>query len=94
MKAIYKSLAAALVATPLLTGCIEESVPTTVITTEQLQSSPKAVEALVWAMTGHMNNILTLGSSSYHFDWGYPSMMHIRDVMTEDMYVPDAGGYN
>lgn len=93
MKAIYKSLAAALIATPLLTGCIEEAEPTTIITADQLQSSPKAVEALVYALSGHLNNVGTL-STSYHFDWGYPSMLHIRDVMTEDMYVRDAGGYN
>lgn len=93
MKAIYKGIVAALMAAPALTGCIEDSVPTTIITADQLQSSPKATEALLWAVTGHYNQIATL-SSSYHFDFGYPSMMHIRDVMTEDMYVRDAGGYN
>ena len=93
MKAIYKGIVAALMAAPALTGCIEDSVPTTIITADQLQSSPKATEALLWAVTGHYNQIGTLGTS-HHFDFGYPSMMHIRDVMTEDMYVRDAGGYN
>lgn len=93
MKAIYKTILAAALATPLLTGCIEETFPTTYIIQEQLESSPKAVAALVWAMPGHMNIIGTL-SSNYHFDSGYPSMLHIRDVMTEDMSVLYAGGYD
>ncbi len=93
MKAIYKSLLAALVAAPLFTACIEETEPTSGITATQLQSSPKAVEALIWAMPGHFNAIGTL-SPDYHFDSGWPSMLHIRDVMGEDMYVRDAGGYN
>lgn len=93
MKAIYKSLMAGAFIAPLLTGCIEEVFPTSGITQDQLGSSPKGTEALVWAMPGHLNVIGTVGTN-YHFDFGWPSMMHIHDVMTEDMYVRDAGGYN
>ncbi len=93
MKTIYKSLFLAALSTPLLTGCIEESIPTNAIIQSQLEGSPKATEALVWAMPGHLNVMATLGQD-YHFDFGWPSMLHIRDVMTEDMYVRDAGGYN
>lgn len=93
MKTVYKSLFAAALTAPLLTGCIEEAIPTNAIIQTQLESSPKATEALVWAMPGHLNVIATL-SQQYHFDFGWPSLMHIRDVMTEDMYVRDAGGYN
>lgn len=94
MKAIYKSLLAAAAVTPLLTGCIEEALPTSGIVQSQLEASPEATSALLWAMPGHMLNTLTMGSSSYHFDWGYPSMMHIRDVMTDDMVVDYGGGYD
>lgn len=93
MKAIYKSLLAGAMVAPLLTGCIEEAIPTDTITQGELEGTPKGTEALVWAMPGHMNVIGTLGVD-YHFDFGWPSMMHIHDVMTEDMYVRDAGGYN
>ena len=93
MKAIYKTLLAAAVATPLFTGCIEDIEPTDIITETQLQSSVKATEALVWAIPGHFNQIGTV-SLDQHYDFGYPSILHIRDVMTEDMYVRDAGGYN
>lgn len=93
MKAIYKSLLAGAMVAPLLTGCIEEAIPTDTITQGELEGTPKGTEALVWAMPGHMNVIGTL-DLNYHFDFGWPSLMHIHDVMTEDMYVRDAGGYN
>lgn len=92
MKTIYKSLIAAALSAPLLTGCIEDPIASSIITADQLQGSPKGVEALVWGMPGHLN-VITL-SPDNHFDFGYASMLHIRDVMTEDMYVRDAGGYN
>ena len=37
-------------------------------------------------MPAFFNNWATI-SSGYHYDWGYGSIMHIRDVMTEDMAV-------
>lgn len=92
MKAIYKSLLAAALVVPSLTGCIEEAFPTSSIIQEQLEGSPKAVEALVWAMPGHFNVIGTV-STAQHYDFGYPSIMHSRDMMTADMHVPE-NGYN
>ena len=77
-------------ASVLMTGCIEETFPTDVATEDQLASSSKATEALLWAMPAFFNNLGTL-SSSYHYDWGYGSIMHIRDVMTEDMAVISSG---
>lgn len=74
----------------LMSGCIEETFPTDVATEDQLASSAKATEALLWAMPAFFNNLGTL-SSSYHYDWGYGSIMHIRDVMTEDMAVVSSG---
>lgn len=92
MKTLYKSILAAAVATPLLTGCIEETFPTSGILQSQLEGSSKAAEALVYAMPSSMLQIATV-SSSQHYQWGNPALMHIRDVMTEDMAIV-ASGYN
>ncbi len=75
-----------------LTSCIEETFPTDSATGDQIATSPKAAEALVWATPAYFNNVGTL-SSSYHFDWGYGSLMHIRDVQTADMVIVSSG-YN
>lgn len=66
------------------TSCIDETFPTSGATEEQLGSSAKATEALLWAMPAYLNKFAVIDDSK-HFDWGYGSIMHIRDVMTEDM---------
>ncbi|MCC8186264.1 MAG: RagB/SusD family nutrient uptake outer membrane protein [Bacteroides sp.] len=70
----------------LLTGCIDETFPTDVATGDQLASSAKATEALLWAMPAFANNFNSQGTEA-HYDWGYGSIMHIRDVMTEEFAV-------
>ncbi len=92
MKSIYKVLAVVAFTAPLLTSCIEEAIPTDVVTQTQLQGNPSATSSLVWGMPARLNQITV--NSSWHFDWGYPSIMHIRDVMTEDMAVEYAGGFD
>ena len=42
-------------ASVLMGGCIEETFPTDVATDEQLSSSSKATEALLWAMPAVLN---------------------------------------
>lgn len=74
----------------ITTGCIEETFPTNGATEEQLTSSDMATSAMVWAMPAALNKIETI-SDSYHWDWGYGSIMHVRDVMTEDMAVISSG---
>lgn len=78
------------------TSCIEETFPTSGATKDQLGASAKATEALLWAMPAFMNNFNTLGqTSAVHYDWGYGSVMHIRDVMTGDMPIVYSGsGYD
>ncbi len=76
----------------LTTGCIEETFPTNGVLQSQLETSSKATEALVWAMPAHFNTVGTV-STDLHFDWGEGSLLHIRDVMTEDMAVTHSG-YN
>jgi len=72
------------------TGCIDEVFPTSGATEDQITSSDKAAEAMLWAMPASLNVVETI-SSSYHWDWGYGSIMHIRDVMTGDMAVISSG---
>ncbi len=93
MKAIYKSLIAAAFAAPMLTGCIEEAIPTNTVIASQLVGNSNAIEAFASAMPAHLNVMATVGQE-YHFDFGWPSLMHIRDVMTEDMCVRYAGGFD
>ena len=73
-------------------SCIEETFPTSNMTEEQISTSPSAVKSLLWAIPAFVNNHPTIGSS-YHWDWGYGSIMHARDVMTADMSVI-ASGYD
>lgn len=90
----YKALLATALAAPLMltTGCIEETFPTNGILQEQIEGSRKATEALVWAMPAHFNTVGTV-ATDLHYDWGEGSMLHIRDIMTEDMAVTHSG-YN
>ena len=74
------------------TSCIEETFPTDVVTEDQIGASSKATEALLWAIPAYVNNHATI-SSDRHWDWGYGSIMHARDVMTGDMSVV-ASGYD
>lgn len=92
MNKIYNSLLAALVVAPTLTGCVEETFPTSGATADQLAESTKATEALVWAMPAYFNKFAVV-SEDAAYDWGYGSIMHIRDVMTEDMAIV-ASGYD
>ena len=89
MKTIYKSLIAAVALVPTLTSCVEEVFPTSGVTEEQLGASSKATEALVWGEAAFYNNYQTVSDNAY--DWGYGSVMHIRDVMTEDYAVVSSG---
>ncbi|MCM1312516.1 MAG: RagB/SusD family nutrient uptake outer membrane protein [Bacteroides sp.] len=82
-------LAACSLSSVMLTGCMEDVFPTDGATGEQVETSPKAVEALLYGMPAYMNAYAPVFGSSYAYayDYGYGSMMHIRDVMTEDFAV-------
>lgn len=95
MKNKYSILLGAVVATPLLmtTSCIEETFPTNGATQEQIEESTKAAQAIVWGMPGHMN-VYGIVSPRSDYDFGNPGMMQARNVMTADMVVEYAGGYD
>lgn len=90
MNKIFKSILAAVVIAPTLTGCIEESFPTSGATQGQLAASSKATEALLWAMPAFYNTFDLMGSDAA-YDWGYGSIMHVRDVMTSDFAIVSSG---
>lgn len=92
MKAKYKSLLALALTAPLLTGCLEEAIPTDGVIQSQLNASEKAADAIIMSMPAYMSTPDMLGAS-VAYDWGYPSIMHIRDVMTADMPIASSS-YN
>ena len=95
MKNIYKSILGVGLAAFCLTsftGCIDETEPTNVATETQIAQSASATQALLMAMPAYFNH----GSDSYHFQFGYGAMMHIRDAETGDLALAstDYGWFN
>ena len=66
------------------TGCIEDTIPTNTVTDEVLRSSTKAVEALMLAIPAYANDLTAVSSDYSHNEWGYGSIIMIRNVMTEE----------
>lgn len=76
----------------MLTGCIDETFPTQNATTGQVGGNSGAMEAMLMAIPAQLNTE-TLGRGA-HWDFGYPSLMHVRDVMTQDMATANDNMYN
>ena len=84
---IFPSLAFAAASALVLSGCIDEVKPEgSTIVTDQLQSSVMAAQAAVSAVPG-MIIYTNSDNTGVHSDFGYPSMMIIRDRMTGDMTI-------
>lgn len=82
---IFASLAVAVISLTTLTGCVDQTVPANGIATEgQVGQSSSATKALVMAMPAYFHTIMW---EDRHNNFGYGSMMHIRDLETEDMYM-------
>lgn len=84
MKSIYKIGIVALSAVTVLSGCIKETFPTSVATNEQVNANPAALESMVNGMAAFVNKYSVLGGSQA-YDWGYPSVGIIRDMMCDYM---------
>lgn len=67
----------------LFSSCLDDAVPTTGYTQEQLNQSPKAKEGAFWAIPSRISQPT---GDDWEFGWG--STMHIRDVMTGDLTTP------
>lgn len=87
MKKIFSLLLIGSIASALscLTGCIDEVEPTSGATQDKVDKSLSAKEGLLWGMPS-FENVYEV-STTQHFDWGLGSIMHIRDVLTEDLAV-------
>ncbi len=71
----------------LFSSCLDDAISTDYVTKNELNESTSGGDALFWAMPSMLNYVGTLPSSDMAYDYGYGSMMHIRDVMTNDMPV-------
>lgn len=65
-----------------MSSCIEETFPTDVATAGQLAASPSATEYMVSAIPTMAKQIY---NGNFSYTWGLGAIMHIRDVMTEDL---------
>lgn len=75
-----------------LSSCIDETFPTENATTEQVGESESAVEGLLNGIPATLQK--NIFSSRQDWDYGYASIMHIRDVMTQDLATADPQSYN
>lgn len=90
MKTIYSKIAAVALAMPvMLTGCIEETFPTSGVTTEQVGENSKGVDAIVQGMPAYMKRYHLWGE--YSFNFGYPSFFLQMGVQTQDMIQKSTG---
>ena len=89
MKNILKIGFLTLTTTALLSGCIKETFPTSVATSDQVAANPAALESQVNGIAAFVNAIEHLGVN--HSEFGYPSMGMIRDLMGEDMATISSG---
>ena len=77
------------------TGCIDETQPTDMATSDQVSQSASAVEGLVMAMPAFFNNLNIdfYSPTRYDFNFGYGSMIRIRATLTEP-FVTGGSGYD
>ena len=96
MKYILKLTTTAVLSAALFSGCIKETFPTDGATADQLAQSPTALLSMVNAIPTAMIafNSTGAGSSGFHWDFGYPSVMLALDAMCEDMPVMGEAGYD
>ncbi len=93
MKNILKLTAVVALMATLFTGCIKETFPTSGATQEQVVESPYALEAMVAGINAAMI-IPDFSGTGDHCDFGYPSMMIMRDVMLDIAPLQGNVGYD
>ena len=90
MKNILKVGVVALASVSLLSGCIKETFPTSVATSEQVESNPVGLEAMVNGMAAFLNSYDVQGGGQA-YDWGYPSIGLIREAMGDWLALSSSG---
>lgn len=89
-KTSYLILSGVVAASGLLTGCMQEPIDTDKVKQDQIETSTKALESSLWGMPATLklfNCLNEASGSEVHNDWGIGSIMHIRDIMTEDLAI-------
>lgn len=79
----------------LATGCIKETFPTSVATTEQIGASTSALEATVRAMPAQLvQGYLVYGEQEWEFDMAYPGLMIALDSAAGEIIDSGNTGYD
>lgn len=99
MKNILKISTFALAASVMLSGCIEETIPTSSATSDQIGESASALQSLANAIPVNMAYPYSVYGSgnNYGFDFGYPALLCATDAMTGDVICSsgdDGSGYD
>ncbi len=70
-----------------VTSCIEETIPTAIITADQAASSEYALEGMVGAIATTMVEVGLCFSAETHYDFAYPALMIANDALAGE-FVP------
>lgn len=76
-----------------MTGCIDETFPTDVITADELATMESAQEGMLNGIAAYMVTYNSWSASEYTNDWGYPCQMFFREILGADIPVYD-GSYS
>ncbi len=81
------------------TSCIEETLPTSIVTTDQAAASDTALEGMVGALATSMVDVFgAFGSTvAMHYDFAYPAVMIANDAMAGEVVSTSSeanAGYN
>lgn len=83
MRRIIKITIILLSSTLLLSSCIKETFPlSSTVTADQARES---LEAQVYGLHAWMNKFDVLNRDVFHWDFGYPALMMMRDFMGQDI---------
>lgn len=87
MKKTYKSLLLAAIVAPMMTSCIEETLPqSSTVTLDQAIAAPGSYDKFVDGLISNMCGLFTYNGSSHSvWDYGYPSFFLTRDVEGQDV---------
>lgn len=70
----------------LFTSCIDETQPTSTMTSDQVSAMATSQKGLLNGIVGFMLDVNTWGSSGYYTnDWGYPCQMMFREILLADI---------
>lgn len=86
IKALCISAALAVSVVPSFTSCIDETLPTNGVTSDQVNESDKSIEAQVLGLNSYATR---QWSSTWQFSIGYPALMIVRNIQSGEMAYGD-----